>query len=142
MLKPINRKAPEDRRAVPFDPAVTTTILQGSVLQLDAATGNAILADGAAVVPDPMWAFTKTGRLDTDQAKSVTVIEGPFVADVDTDGYDGTPAAGDALVPGTGGNVGKLVVQAVSTVAHLQSVVAYCVKPPDADGFIRIKTIR
>lgn len=142
MLKPINRKSPEDRRAVPFDPTVTTAILQGQVLTLDPATDKAIIADGAANIPDPMWAFTETGRLDTDIAKSVTVLEAPFVADVDADGHAGVIADGDALTIGTGGNVGKLVAISPATVADLQSVVGYCLKAPDSNNIMRFKAIR
>lgn len=143
MLEPINRKAPEDRRSVPLDPAAPPTVLQGSVLQTDGtANGYAVLADGSALVPDPMWAFTKSSRLDVQEANAVSVLEAPFVAEVDTDGYDGSPAAGAALAIGTGGTVGKLVVVTVTTVADLQSVVAYCLRAADADGKIRIKAIR
>jgi hypothetical protein len=141
MFEPINRKSPEDRRSVPLDPDSLPTILQGQLLTTD-ANDFAVLADGAAFVEDPMWAFTKTGRLDVDIANSVTVLEAPFMARVDTDGYTGTPAKGDALVPGTGGNVGKLAVLAVTTVDHLKSVVAYCQSPPDSDGVIVFKAIR
>lgn len=142
MLKPVNRKPYADRRAVPLDPASTPTIAQGNVLDTD-ANGYAVLADGASVVGDPMWAFTKTGRLDSAAADSVSVLEAPFVALVDTDGYVGTPAKDDALKVGTGGNVGKLEVEAtVDSVAKLQGIVAYCLAPPNADGFIKIKAIR
>jgi hypothetical protein len=141
MFEPINRKAVEDRRVVPLDPSSLPTILQGSLLQTD-ASDYAVLADGASLVPDPMWAFTKTARLDTTVSESITVVEAPFHARVDTDGYAGTPAKGDALVPGTGGDVGKMAVQVVSTVAHLSAVVAYCIKAPDSDGVIVFKAIR
>lgn len=136
----INRKAAEDRRSVPLNPASLPVVKAGQVLQI--VGGFAVLADGAATVPDPMWAFTATGRLDVDQSKSVTIIEAPFQALVNTDGYVGTPAAGDALSLDTGGNVGKLKVQAISTAADLQKVVAYCVAAPDADSKLRIKAIR
>ena len=143
MLEPVNRKTAEDRRTVPLDPAALPTVLQGSVLQTDgSANGYAVLADGAAVVTDPMWSFTKSTRLDVQVAISVTVLEAPFVAEVDTDGYVGTPAAGDALEVGTGGNVGKLQTVAVVAVSDLQNVVAYCLRAPDADGKLRIKAIR
>lgn len=143
MLKPINRKSPEDRRAVPFDPAVTTAILQGQILKTDPGTGKAVIADGAAVVQDPMWAFTKTGRLDTDTAEAVTVLEAPFVAEVDADGHAGTINAGDALGVGTGGNVGKLVAVTVTADATtLQSVVGYAITAPDSDGVMKFKAIR
>jgi hypothetical protein len=142
MFEPINRKSPEDRRAVAFDPAVTAAILQGQVVSLDPATSKAVLADGAAVVPDPMWAFTKTGRLDTDIAKSVTVLEAPFSAKVDADGHDGAIADGAALAIGTTTAKGKLVSITPSSVADLQSVVAYCVKAPDSDGVMLFKAIR
>jgi len=138
----ITRGAPEDRRSLPLNPSATPTILAGQVLQKDPATGFAVLADGAAVVPDPMWAFTKTARLDVGVAKSITVVEAPFLAKVNADGYVGTPAAGNALVIDTGANKGKLKVQAVAAVADLQAVVAYCVKAPDANGVIEIKAIR
>ena len=141
MFEPINRKSPEDRRSVPFDPAVTPTILQGQVLALDAATGKAVLADGD--VPDPMWSFTKTARLDSITAKSVTVLEAPFMAKVNTDGYVGTPAPGDYLAVGTGGNVGKLVVLALNADATVNApIVARCVKGPDSNGIILFKAIR
>jgi hypothetical protein len=141
MFEPINRKSPEDRRSVPFDPAVTPDILQGQVLSLDAATSKAVLADGD--VPDPMWAFTKTGRLDTATAKSVTVLEAPFVAKVNVDGYVGTPAPGDYLAVGTAGNKGKLVVLALNADATVNApIVARCIKGPDSAGVILFKAIR
>ena len=139
MFEPINRKAPADRRSVPLDPASLPTIEQGQVLMTD-ANGFAVLGDGDFA--DPMWAFTKTSRLDVAIAKSVTIMEAPFHARVDTNGYDGTPAKDDALIVGTGATAGLLVVQVVAAVAHLKAVVAYCVQPPDADGVIVIKTIR
>ena len=142
MFEPINRKAPEDRRSVALDPASLPTVAQGQIVSRDPADGYAKLADGAAVVPDPMWAFTATSRLDSAIASSLSVLEAPFVARVDTDGYAGTPAAGNALAVGTGANVGKLVVQAVAAVADLQAVVAYALTAPDADGVILIKAIR
>jgi hypothetical protein len=142
MFEPINRKSPEDRRAVAFDPTVTAAILQGQVLSLNPATSKAVLADGAANIPDPMWAFTKTGRLDSDIAKSVTVLEAPFQAKVDDDGHDGAIADGEALTVGTGGAVGKLVAITPASVADLQSVIAYCVKAPDSNSIMLFKAIR
>ncbi len=143
MFEPINRKSPEDRRSVPFDPAVTTSILQGQVLTLDPATDKAILADGANnPIADPMWAFTKSSRLDTATAKSVTVLEAPFMAKVDADGHDGVITDGAALTLGTGAAAGKLVAIAPASVADLQAVVAYCVKAPDSDGVMLFKAIR
>ena len=141
MFEPINRKAAEDRRSVPLDPVSLPTILQGQLLQTD-ANNYAVLADGAAFVPDPMWAFTATARLDSAVSETVSIMEAPFQARVDTDGYTGAPAKGDALVPGTGGNIGKLAVLAVVTVDHLKSVVAYCVKPPDSNGVMIFKATR
>lgn len=140
-IKFVSKLPPSDRRALPFDETTPPTILPGQVVAED-ANGLAVLADGAATVESPKWAFTDSSRKDSSQAKSVTVVEGPFTADVDTDGYVGNPAKGDALQVGTGGNVGKLVVVAPASVADLQSVVAYCERPADADGFIRIRAIR
>lgn len=143
MFEPINRKTAADRRSVPLDPDNVPTIAQGQILEIDAADGYAKLADaGAAVVVAPLWAWTKTTRLDVQIAKAVTVLEAPFVARVDTDGYDGSPVAKNALGVGTGATAGKLVVVTVSDVATLQSVVAYCTKGPDADGVIEFKAIR
>lgn len=141
MFEPINRKAAEDRRSVPLDPASLPTINQGQILQTD-ANDYAVLADGAAIVPDPMWAFTKTSRLDTKTAKSVTVLEAPFMAKVDADGHDGAITDGAALTLGTGAAAGKLVAIAPASVADLQAVVAYCVKAPDSDGVMLFKAIR
>jgi len=143
MFEPINRKAAEDRRSVPTDPASPPTVLQGQIVEVDAADGFAKLADGAAVVAAPLWVFTKSARLDSQIADSLTVLEAPFSARVDADGYVGTPTAKQALKIGTGGNVGKLEVEAtVDSVAKLQGVVAYCVKAPDSDGVMEIKVIR
>jgi hypothetical protein len=143
MFEPINRKSPEDRRSVHLDPASIPTIKQGQILEVDAADGYAKLADGAAVVAAPLWAFTKSSRLDVSIAKAVTVLEAPFLARVDTDGYAGSPTAKAALAVGTAGNVGKLVVVSVTADATtLQKVVAYCTKAPDADGVMEFKAIR
>ena len=143
MFEPINRKAPEDRRSVPLDPASPPTIKLGQILQVNGTTGYAALADGGALVTQPLWAFSKTGRLDVDIAHAVTVVEAPFSARVDTDGYYGSPVAGNALKVGTTTYVGKLVVEStIDTVAKLQSIVAYCVKAPDANGVIEFKAIR
>lgn len=141
MFEIINRKAPEDRRSVPFDPTVLTAAPAGTIVSLDAATGKAILASGD--VPDPMWVFTDPTRLDAGEAESVTVVEGPFEARVNTDGYVGSPTAGAYLAVGTAGNAGKLVVQTVTADATtLGPVVARCVTPPDGDGVITFKAIR
>ena len=138
----INRKAPEDRRSVPLDPASMPTILAGQVLETN-DNGYAVLADsGAHVVVDPMWAFTATARLDVTISKSVTVVEAPFSARVNTDGYNGSPVKRNPLKVGTGATAGKLVVATISTVADLQAVVAYCTKAPDSAGVITIKAIR
>lgn len=143
MFEIINRKAAEDRRSVPTDPDTPPTVLQGQIVEIDATDNYAKLADsGAGVVVAPLWAFTATARLDSAIADSLTVVEGPFSARVDTDVYVGTPTAKAALGVGTGGNVGKLVVVTVTGVDDLQGVVAYCVKPPDADGVMEIKVIR
>lgn len=143
MFEPINRKAALDRRSVPLDPDSVPTIAQGQIVEVDAADGYAKLADSAAVVAAPLWAFSDTSRLDSAIAKAVTVIEAPFVARVGTDGYDGTPAAKNPLGIGTGATAGKLVVVTMDTdAATLQGVVAYCTKAPNADGVIEIKAIR
>lgn len=140
MFEPINRKAAEDRRSVPLDPASLPTILQGQVLMTD-ANGYAVLGDGDTA--DPMWAFTATARLDSQVSESVSVIEAPFIARLNTDGYVGNPAKNDTLAIGAGGgNVGKLVVQAVAAVADLKKVVAHCVQAPDSDGVMLFKAIR
>ncbi len=112
-------------------------------MEVDAADGFAKLADGSSLVVSPAWAFTKTGRLDSDIAKSLTVLEAPFLARVGTDGYDGSPVAGNALGVGSGGTAGKLVVVTVTADATtLQGVVAYCTKSPDSDGIMEFKAIR
>jgi hypothetical protein len=136
----INRKAAEDRRSVSLNPASMPVIKAGQVLRLSG--GFAILADGAAFVADPMWAFTSTGRLDVDQGKSVTVVEAPFQAFVNTDCYAGSPVAGAALKIGTGADVGKLVTATLPADMSAGLVVATCVAAPDADGKLRIKAIR
>lgn len=141
MFEPINRKSPEDRRAVEFDPAILTAALPGSVVSLDAATGKVIAADGD--VPDPMWVFSNAVRLDSAAAESLTVIEAPFEARVNTDGYAGTPVAGDYLIVGTGGGAGKLAVTTVTADATtLGPVVGRCVVGPDSDGVIVFKATR
>lgn len=141
MFEVITRGAPEFRRSVPLDPASPATILPGQVCQI--ASGYAVLADGASVVAAPLWAFTKSTRLDAAVSNSVSVVEAPFSARVNTDGYNGSPVAGNPLKLGTTTNVGKLVVQTVTADATtLQAVVAYCTKAPDADGVIEIKVIR
>ena len=136
----ISRNAPEDRRSVPLNQASMPTIKAGQVLQMSG--GFAVLADGSAVVPDPMWAFTSTGRLDVDVSKSVTVVEAQFTALVSSDCYDGSPAAGNALKIGTGGTAGKLVVATLPADMSAGLVVAFCVAAPDADNKLKIKTVR
>lgn len=136
----INRKAAEDRRSVPLNAAAMPTIKAGQILQLTG--GYAVLADGAALVPDPMWAFTATGRLDVDQAKSVSVVEAPFQALVNADCYVGSPAAGATLKIGTGADKGKLTTATMPGDMSAGLVVATCVAAPDADGKLRIKAIR
>lgn len=141
MFEIVNRKAPEDRRAVPFDPTVLTAAPAGTIISLDAATDLGILASGD--VPDPMWVFTDPTRLDAAEAESVTVVEGPFVARVDTDGYVGSPTAGAYLAVGTAGNAGKLVVATLDADATVNApIVARCLKAPDGDGVILFKAIR
>lgn len=135
-----NRRAPEDRRSLPLNPAALPTIKAGQILQK--IGGFAVLADGAAVIPDPMWAFTQTGRLDTDISGSVTVVEAPFLAKVNDDGFAGTPAAGNALKVGTGADVGKLIVATLPADMSAGLVVAFCVSGPDADNKIEIKAVR
>ena len=144
MIKFISKNPPMDRRAVPLDPATVTTIAikPGQVLK-KAASGFALKADGAAVVGGPVWAFTDSSRTDVQAAKSLTVVDGPFVAEVDTDCYIGSPALDAALQIDTGANVGKVVTLAVTADATtLQAIVAYCTRTADADGFIEVKVIR
>jgi hypothetical protein len=136
----INRKAPEDRRSVPLNPAAPPTIAAGQVLMTSG--GFAVLADGATVVPDPMWAFTKTGRLDVNISNSVTVVEAPFIAKVSSACYAGSPVKGNALKIGTGADAGKLVVATLPADLSAGLVVALCVEAPDADSKLTIKAIR
>lgn len=136
----INRKAPEDRRSVPLNPSALPTIKAGQVLQLSG--GFAVLADGAAVVPDPMWAFTSTGRLDVDVSKSVTVVEAPFQALVSSDCFVGTPTAGAPLKIGTGADKGKLVAATLPADMSAGLVVAFCVEAANADNKLKIKAVR
>ena len=139
-IKFISKLPPSDRRSLPV--ATGSTILPGQVAEED-ANGDLVLADGASIVESPKWAFTASSRVDAAEAEAMTVVEGPFTADVNTDGYVGTPVKGNAFEVGTGGNVGKLVVLTVTADATtLQSIVAYCERAPDADGFIRIRVIR
>jgi len=138
-IKFISKLPPSDRRSLPV--ATGSTILPGQVAEED-ANGDLVLADGASIVESPKWAFTASSRVDAAEAEAMTVVEGPFTADVNTDGYVGTPVKGNAFEVGTGGNVGKLVVLAVIDGPTLQSIVAYCERAPDADGFIRIRVIR
>lgn len=143
MFELISRNAPENRRSVALDPTSPATFKLGQILQKDPSTQYAVLADGASLVTAPMWAFAGKGRLDVDVSNSVTIVEAQFSARVGQDGYAGSPVAGNALKVGTGGDKGKLVVEAsVDSVAKLQGVVAYCTKSPDADGVIEFKAIR
>lgn len=145
MIKFISKNAPADRRPVPLDPSTITTIavLPGQILTQGAAPNRyAVKADGGGVIGAPLFAFVGSDRRDVQSSKKITVVDGPFVAEVNADCYVGTPALNEALIIDGGADVGKLVVQAVSTVAHLQGVVAYCSRVPDADGFIEIKVVR
>lgn len=143
-IKFVSKYAPSDRRTLRLDPTTITSIniLPGQVLK-ENGSQFAVKADGAAVVGSPVWAFTASSRPDVQSAKAVTVVDGPFVADVDTAGYVGSPTLDAALKISTGADVGKLAVESpVDTVAKLQGVVAYCSRTADADGFIRMKAIR
>jgi hypothetical protein len=146
MIRFIDKLAPSNRRPLKVDKSSIPTIKPGQIVTEDGTTQFVKLADGD--VGDPAWAFVDTTRKDVIAAASgssggMTVVDGGFwVAEVDTVGYVGTPAKNDALIIGSTTDKGKLVVQAVSTVAHLKAVVAYCVRAPDADGFMRFKTIR
>jgi hypothetical protein len=140
-IKFISKNPPADRRAMRLDPASPAVVSPGQVVVENAGT-FAILGDSAGDVTAPKWAFTDSTRTDASSADSITVVEGPFTAEVDTEGYDGTPAKGDAMKLGTAGTAGKLVVFTPSTVADALAVVAYCERAADADGFIRIRTTR
>lgn len=146
MIKFISKNAPNDRRSVPLDPATVTTIniLPGQVLKQGAAPNRyAVKADGAALIGAPLFAFTSTSRRDVQAAKAITVVDGPFVAEINADAYVGSPALDGALAVGTGGNVGLLVATTVTADATtLQAVVANCTRVADADGFIEVKVIR
>jgi hypothetical protein len=136
----ITRRAPEDRRSVALNPAALPTIKAGQVLQK--VGGFAVLADGAAPVPDPMFAFTQTGRLDTDISKSVTVVEAPFSAKISSDCYVTGVVAGNALKIGDGADKGKLKAATLPADMSAGLVVAWCVTGPDADNKIEIKAVR
>jgi len=143
-IKFISKNAPADRRPMKLDPTTVSSIniLPGQVLKENGSL-YAVKADGASVVGGPVWAFTASSRPDVQSAKSLTVVDGPFVADIDTAGYVGSPALDAALKVGTAGDIGKLAVESpVDTVAKLQGVVAYCTRTADADGFIRVKVLR
>lgn len=149
MIKFISKTAPNDRRAIALDPATVATIgIKPGMVLKEGSTPNFYLAKATdiALVPGPVFAFTDSSRKDVQAAKTLTVVDGPFVADIDADAYVApAPAQGDALAPGadaTPAENGKLKTLAVTTVAHLGSVVAYCTRGVDADGFIRIKVKR
>jgi hypothetical protein len=146
-MKIISTDAPNRRRAVKLDPATVASIAikPGQVLKV-ASTGFAAKADGGAAgatpVGVPVFAFTDSARKDVQSAKAITVIDGPFVAEINNEAFAGTPTIDQDLVIGTGGDVGKLAVQAVSTVAHAMAVVARVGRSVDADGYIMIKVVR
>lgn len=146
MIKFVSKLAPSDRRSVPLDPATVTTIniKPGQVIKQGAAPNRyAVKADGAGVVGAPLFAFTDSSRRDVQAAKAMTVVDGPFVAEINADCYAGSPTLDQALKIGTAGDVGKLTAEAtVDSVAKLQGVVAYCTRVADADGFIEVKVIR
>lgn len=146
MIKFISKNPPADRRTVPLDPSTVTSvnIKPGQVLKQGAAPNRyAVKADGGSVVGGPLWAFTGSDRKDVQKAARITVVDGPFVAEVDADCYAGSPTLDLALKIGTTTDVGKLTAEAtVDSVAKLQGVVAYCTRVADADGFIEIKVIR
>lgn len=140
-IKFISKIPPSDRRAMRLDPASPANISPGQMVVEDANT-YAILADDSGDVTAPKFAFTDSQRADAADAQAVTVVEGPFTAEIDTEGYDGSPVKGDAMKAGTGGTAGKMVVFAPSTVADALAVVAYCERAPDANGFARFRIIR
>lgn len=146
MIKFVSKHAPNDRRSVPLDPATVTTIniKPGQVLQQGALPNRyAVKADGASVVGAPLFAFTDSSRKDVQAAKAITVVDGPFVAEINADGIVGSPTLNQALKVGTGGDVGKLTAEAtVDSVSKLQGVVAYVTRVADADGYVEVKVIR
>ncbi len=146
MIKFVTKNAPSDRRSVPLDPATVLTIdiKPGQVLKQGVAPNRYVVkADGAALIGAPLFAFTSSSRKDTQGAKAITVVDGPFVAEFNTEAYVGSPVLDGALKVGTGGDVGKLVVTTVTADATtLQAVVANCTRVADADGYIEAKVIR
>jgi hypothetical protein len=140
-IKFISKIPPADRRALRLDPASPAVIKPGQAVVED-ASNYAVLADSANDVTAPKWAFTDSERVDAADAQAVTVVEGPFTAEMNTLGYDGTPAKGDAMKFGTGGTAGKLITFSPSTVADALDVVAYCERPANAEGFARFRVIR
>lgn len=145
MIKFITKNQPSDRRAVPLDPATVLTIdvKPGQILKQGALPNRyAVKADGAAVVAAPLFAFTATSRKDVQAAASITVVDGPFVAELDTDAYVGSPVLDSALKLGTGGSVGKLVVATMPADWAAMLVIAMVSRVADADGFIEVKVQR
>lgn len=135
MIKIISRNQADNRRGMEFDPG--TVILPGQVVE--EVNGKAVLSPGTQPIA-PAWAFTSTTRKDSAIAGSITVVEGPFIADIDADGYTGVVAAQDLLAVDTA-NHGKLKTVAASADATVMAlVVARCVRGP-SDGVIRIKAL-
>ena len=146
-IKFVSTDAPNRRRAVALDPATVASIdiLPGQVLKVN-GSGVAVKADGGAAgatpVGVPLFAFTNSNRKDVQSAKKITVVDGPFVAEINNEAFAGTPTIDQDLIIGTGADAGKLAVQAVSTVAHAMAVVARVGRSVDADGYILVKVVR
>lgn len=145
MIKFSDKVAPANRRVFKLDPTTigSVAIKPGMVVERN-SSGFAVKGDGAHVIGGPAWAFVDTSRKDVAGAVSMTVVEGPFSAEINTDGYTGSPALNDPMACGTAGNVGKLATQTITAndCTTLQKVLAYCTRTADADGFIEIKTVR
>ena len=144
-IKLKHSKAFDDRRAAPIadsvDDVALATWKAGMIITQD-SSGKHTLADGASLVPDPKFILTGGSRTDVKAARAITYLEGPDTVLIDTEGYAGSPVKGSAMIVGTGGSVGKLVIDNTADVATLIKRVALCTKAPDADGFAEFKLLR
>lgn len=144
-IKLVNSKAFDDRAPAPVAASVTDSALSAwlpGMIITEAADGTHTLADGATFVPDPKILLVGGARRDVRESRAVTFVEGPETFLIDTAGYVGSPVKGSDMAIGTGGNVGKLVIAAVTDTATLRARVATCTRAPGADGYAKFKFLR
>lgn len=142
-LNLLNQNTYENRRVVDISSALTTeqkAALTPGMIVAENTSNEVELSDGDTGAP--MFVMTSGARTDTLAAGKITVVDGPFVADMKGN-FVGSPARNTAFKIGSTGDKGKLTVEAtVDSVSKLKSIVAYCQRSVNADSVARFKVIR